>query len=372
MATTVHSGESSAFTVAAHSVDPATVTLPAEKLQALLRPLSKMLTEGFPTVAALQALAASIEDEQYAGVCRGLADLVNDGMALGKAMEEYPRVFSPMMTAVITAGESSGQVPVALRTMAARLKRTQETSRKVKKAAYYPAALLLFVLASTLGSLAFIVPQTAALYENIPAESLPFSTRALLLASGVYRAHMYFYTLLVILALVGLVVWARSYSGSQLLKSLVLRIPLIEGLAAQVVRARFLEDLALLQRNLGNLRESIRLACDAVPFPDIEAVLRNMGDSIYLQGLGLAAAMQQTGFFPETVIAYVEAGESSGGIVEMATAAAETETEAANEKLDAVLELLPIPLIVIVAVFVSGLVWALWAGTLNYLSVAQP
>jgi type II secretory pathway component PulF len=347
MATTVHSGESSAFTVAAHSVDPATVTLPAEKLQALLRPLSKMLTEGFPTVAALQALAASIEDEQYAGVCRGLADLVNDGMALGKAMEEYPRVFSPMMTAVITAGESSGQVPVALRTMAARLKRTQETSRKVKKAAYYPAALLLFVLASTLGSLAFIVPKTAALYENIPAESLPFSTRALLLASGVYRAHMYFYTLLVILALVGLVVWARSYSGS-------------------------LEDLALLQRNLGNLRESIRLACDAVPFPDIEAVLRNMGDSIYLQGLGLAAAMQQTGFFPETVIAYVEAGESSGGIVEMATAAAETETEAANEKLDAMLELLPIPLIVIVAVFVSGLVWALWAGTLNYLSVAQP
>src|SRR5690625_45546 len=74
------------------------------------RLLATQARAGIPLATSLTALVEQTESAPLKRVLSEVRQDVNEGMALAKAMNKHPKVFSPLYTNMIRAGESSGNL----------------------------------------------------------------------------------------------------------------------------------------------------------------------------------------------------------------------------------------------------------------------
>jgi general secretion pathway protein F len=218
---------------------------------------------------------------------------------------------------------------------------------------------MLLMLCSFLLSLVSLIPKLETVFEMVPFEDLPLHTRIMVTASRIFRVHPGAYTVAIFGSMFGFVLWARTYEGRAFLFRIIQLLPFVRSVIDQQVRARFLRDLARLQRETG--RGMIELACAAIPFPPLAERLGRVGDRLD-QGTPLSVALDESGFFSANTLSYIEGGESSGRLEEMLVAAAEEETDNANERVDLLAAAIEPASIVVVGVFVSLLLTSVYGG----------
>jgi type II secretory pathway component PulF len=164
----------------------ARLTLRPRDLIALLHQLELQVRAGVTADAALAQLAADLP----AGSARTMLTQIHREVAQGSpihvACRTFGKIFPPELAAVIAAGESSAQLPEALRSLAAHLASADELKRTARRALIYPA----IVLAATTGLIGFllggVVPRFAEIFSSLNI-TLPWLTVVLIRASVALR-----------------------------------------------------------------------------------------------------------------------------------------------------------------------------------------
>src|SRR5580765_467309 len=137
------------------------------------RQLATMLAAGIPMVQAFEIVGAGNEKPAMQKLVLDVKADVEGGTSLHEALGKHPLQFDDLFVNLVEAGEQAGALESLLDKVATYKEKTEALKKKVKKALFYPAAVLVVAVIVTVVLLVFVIPQFEALYKgfgaNLPA-----------------------------------------------------------------------------------------------------------------------------------------------------------------------------------------------------------
>jgi len=316
----------------------------------VFREMASLLRAGLPVPRTLDIL---IESPELAGARSDLAaarDRIREGADLSAALEAGGRV-SAFEIAALRAGERAGALDAGLERVADHLESQARVRERIVTALIYPAVVLALTALVAVGMLGFLLPMLARMWEDAGI-ALPWFTR-MVMAFG--RAARWAAPLLAAgLALAAAAVRrraARSADWRERLDRARYRLPVAGALYRALVAARFARALALLLRGGTPMVEALPLAGRATGSPWAARGVEAATEAVR-HGRGPAEALREVPPLRDAIPNWVRAGEASGDLVRLLTAAADRQQFVWERQLGRALSLLEPSLVILLGALV--------------------
>ena len=328
-------------------------------LAVFFRQLATMLSAGVPLVQSFEIIGRGHENAGMQELILKVKNEVESGTSLAESLAKHPLYFDDLVINLVNAGEQSGVLETLLDKIATYKEKTEILKAKIKKAMFYPTAVIIVAFIVTAILLIFVVPQFEALFSNFGAD-LPAFTRVVVNLSEFMQAYWW-----LIVGIIGLSVFAflqgkkRSRKFGRVLDRTILKMPIVGPIMHKAAIARYARTLATMFAAgvpLVEALQSVSGACGNVVYSD--AVLM-MKDSV-ATGQQLTFAMNQTGLFPNMVEQMVAIGEESGALDSMLSKVADFYEQEVDDAVDALTSLLEPLIMSILGVLIGGLVVAMY------------
>ena len=323
------------------------------------RQLATMLAAGIPLVQAFEIVGNGNDKPAMQKLILDIKADVEGGTSLHEALGKHPLYFDDLYVNLVEAGEQAGALETLLDKIATYKEKTEALKKKVKKALFYPAAVMVVAIVVTVILLIFVIPQFESLFKGFGADLPAFTQFVIDLSRGLQDNGLYF------AVVVGAGIYAffyfhkRSRKMREYMDRMMLKFPIIGPILYKSAVARFSRTLSTMFAAgvpLVEALESVAGACGNIVFED--AVMK-MRDEV-ATGQRLQRAMENTGLFPNMVIQMIAVGEEAGALDAMSGKVAtfyEAEVDNAVDSMSSLLE----PLIMaILGVLVGGLVIAMY------------
>src|SRR5579863_8856146 len=189
------------------------------------RQLATMLAAGIPMVQAFEIVGAGSDKTAMRQLILDIKAEVEGGTSLHESLGKHPLYFDDLFVNLVEAGEQAGALETLLDKVATYKEKTEALKKKVKKALFYPAAVLVVAVIVTVVLLIFVIPQFESLYKGFGADLPAFTQVVINLSRFVQHDGIY------IAVALGAAAWAffyfkkRSRAMRQFLDRMVLKIP---------------------------------------------------------------------------------------------------------------------------------------------------
>ena len=331
----------------------------AEDIAIFSRQLATMLAAGIPMVQAFEIVGVGHDKPAVQKLVLSIKQDIETGNALHQALGKHPLYFDDLYTNLVEAGEHAGALEAVLEKIATYKEKTEALKKKIKKALFYPAAVLAVAIIVTVILLLFVIPQFESLFKGFGAD-LPAFTQFVVNMSRWLQANGW-----IVLIIVGALVFAFSYFHKrsrplrQFLDRMSLGIPVIGPILRKSAIARFARTLATMFAAGVPLVEAMKSVAGATGNIVYQDAVLKMRDSI-ATGMRMQRAMENTGLFPNMVVQMIAVGEESGSLDEMASKVADFYEADVDAAVDALSSLLEPFIMVILGVLVGGMVVAMY------------
>jgi len=284
------------------------------------RQLSGLMAAGLPLERALTALAEEAEHEGQRNLVASLRAEVNAGSSFARALSGHPREFSHIYTAVVGAGEQSGNLALVLERLADDLEQRQALQQKLVGAALYPAIVTVVAIAIVIFLMSYVVPQVANVFAGTK-RALPTITAVMLSLSDLIRQHGWLMLGGVVVAAIAARVALAQESVALKFDAFWLRLPLVGRLARGYNAARFASTLAMLAAAGVPILRALQAAAETL---GNRAMRADAQDALVLvrEGAPLASALAGKKRFPGLVAMFARLGEQTGELPTMLQRAA--------------------------------------------------
>ncbi|MEL7535966.1 MAG: type II secretion system F family protein [Pseudomonadota bacterium] len=323
------------------------------------RQLATMMAAGIPLVQSFEIVGNGHENPAMQKLILDVKASVEGGSSLHEALAKHPLHFDDLFVNLVEAGEQAGALETLLDKIATYKEKTEAIKKKIKKALFYPAAVMVVALIVTVILLIFVIPAFEDLFVGFGAD-LPGFTRMVIDLSVFVRTQGW---LLGIGAAAAIYVFLyfkkRSKKFQHFLDRMSLKIPIVGPILEKSAIARYARTLSTMFAAgvpLVEALESVSGATGNVVFA--EGVLR-MRDEV-ATGQRLQQAMENTDLFPNMVIQMIAVGEESGSLDEMSGKVADFYEEDVDAAVDSMSSLLEPLIMAILGVLVGGLVIAMY------------
>ena len=340
----------------------------AKDIAVLSRQLATMLKSGVPLVTAFQIIGTGVKNPKMRAMVDKIRMEIEGGGSLFEALSAHPVQFDELYINLVKAGESAGVLDTILDEIASYKERIESIKGKIKKAMFYPLAVIAVAFVVTGILLVYVIPQFEGIFANFGA-SLPAFTQAVIDASRWLRSNGLFVLFGVVAAItVFIMAKKRSKRFAHGIDRVSLKIPIIGDILEKSAIARFCRTLAITFAAgvpLVDALEIVSGACGNAVYNDASKRIR---EDIAV-GHQLQLAMQQTNVFPSMVIQMAAIGEEAGSLDEMLLKVAEAYEEEVNNAVDALSSLLEPLIIVFIGTIVGGMVIAMYLPIFKMASV---
>ena len=323
------------------------------------RQLATMMAAGVPLVQAFEIVGRGHENPSMQELILSIKNDVEGGTSLADSLRKHPLYFDDLFVNLVRAGEHAGVLEDLLHKIATYKEKTESIKGKIKKAMFYPAAVIAVAIIVTAVIMIFVIPQFEGLFKGFGAD-LPAFTRVVVTIAHVVQ-NWWWAMLIGAIALVLILmnIWKRSRAFRQALDRILLKIPVIGVIMHKSAIARFARTLSTMSAAgvpLVEALESVSGATGNVMYGD--AVLRMRED--VATGQSLQLAMRQRNLFPNMVIQMVSIGEESGSLDDMLSKVADFYEEQVDNAVDAMSSLMEPLIMVVLGTLIGGLVIAMY------------
>ncbi len=279
------------------------------------RQLAGLVGSGLPLERALSALVDESENAAQRGLVASLRAEVNAGSPFAQALANHPREFSDIYSAVIGAGEQSGNLSEVLGKLADDLEEQQLLRGKLIGAALYPAIVTVIATVIVIFLVSYVVPQVASVFAG-SKRALPFLTVAMLSISGFIRTWGWLVLLLLVLGGALLRAALRTEAFRERFDAAWLELPILGRLSRGYNAARFSGTLAMLALAgvpilRGLQTAAMTLSNRTLRRDALEALVQ------VREGASLANALAKQGRFPSLLSMFARLGEQTGQLPKM-------------------------------------------------------
>jgi type IV pilus assembly protein PilC len=328
------------------------------------RQLATMIAAGIPLVQAFEIVGNGHEKAAMQRLILDIKADVEGGTSLHEALGKHPLQFDDLYVNLVEAGEHAGALESLLDKVATYKEKTEALRKKIKKALFYPAAVLAVAVIVTVVLLVFVIPQFESLYKGFGADLPAFTQMIINLSRYVQHDGIY------IAIVVGAIAYAffyfkkRSRKLREFLDRLSLKVPIVGPILNKAAIARYARTLSTMFAAGVPLVEALDSVAGATGNIVYENAVLRMRDEVST-GQRLQRAMESTGLFPNMVNQMIAVGEESGSLDEMSAKVATFYEAEVDNAVDAMSSLLEPLIMLILGVLVGSLVIAMYLPIFN-------
>jgi len=326
----------------------------------------ELLQAGLQLEQALGVMESREERSALKSIAAATRMRVREGASFSKSLQESGSGFAPLFISVCSAGEAAGALPKMLESQATHMAFVQDLQKRLVSAMVYPGVVLLAGVGLLIVFMTFLLPQLTSLLGRT-GQQLPIVTR-ILVGTSEWLA-VWWWTIPVTGAALFVVhrLWVGTPPGRAAWDSFLLKVPLIGDLLRKRFLAQFLQTLATLCSNGVNLLQSLSLVRGTFGNTKITAALSEVSAEVS-EGVPLSRSCRKQDIFPPALIDILRIGEQTGDIATALRRGAEKYDKEFNLVMQRFATLIQPLSILIVALFVGVVAYAMITGILTTVS----
>lgn len=325
----------------------------------ITRQIATMLAAGVPLVTTLELLGRGHEKAKVRELLGIIISDVQAGIPLSNALRPHRIYFDDLYVDLVAAGEHSGSLDLVFDRVATYKEKAEALKSKIKKAMFYPAAVVVVAIAVTVMLLLFVVPQFEEIFAGFGAE-LPAFTQLVIGISKWLQDAWYFFAIGIV---VGVWLFVRAHRNSQMVRDRVdealLKIPLIGDILHKAAMARFARTLATTFSAGVPLIDGLDSAAGASGNAVYRKALLKVKQEV-TSGMQMNVAMRTTKLFPDMLIQMVMIGEESGSLDNMLNKVSNIYEMQVDDAVDGLSSLIEPIMMVVIGTLVGGLIVAMY------------
>ncbi len=284
------------------------------ELAEFCRNLSFLIKGGVPFQQALLDLHRSVENPNLRRAIRDIIQYINEGSSFSEALKKHSKTFGPIVQALVSLGEETGQLDKTLEDAADHLMRVHEIVVNTKRALLYPSFILFSMTGALVFWLFYVLPKVLTLFKELNI-ALPLPTRILMILVkflSIYWPIILFSGFVLIV----LIVFSLRFSKSRyLLEKISLKLPFIKTIYRHSIMAFFFEYLSLLLQAGIELIRSTQILEDSIKSIFTKRLIQNLRRYV-IDGFSFSKACEMVGFFNALEQRMIYVGEETGRLVE--------------------------------------------------------
>src|ERR1700734_852156 len=139
------------------------------------RQLATMMSAGIPMVQAFEIIGNGHEKPAVQKLVLDIKSSIEGGSTLHESLAKHPLYFDDLFVNLVQAGEQAGALETLLDKIATYKEKTEALKKKIKKAMFYPVAVLMIAIIVSCILLVFVIPQFESLFKGFGADLPAFT-----------------------------------------------------------------------------------------------------------------------------------------------------------------------------------------------------
>lgn len=323
------------------------------------RQLATMLEAGIPMVQAFEIVGNGHEKPAMQKLIMAIKGDVESGTTLHEALAKHPLYFDDLFVNLVEAGEHAGALETLLDKVATYKEKTEALKKKIKKAMFYPAAVLIVAVIVTLILLIFVIPQFESVFQSFGADLPAFTMMVIGLSKFVQATGIYIGVVAAAAIYAFIYFYKRSRPMRQGIDRALLKMPVIGPILVKAAIARFARTLSTMFAAGVPLVEALASVSGATGNIVYQDATLRIRDEVST-GQRLQRCMENTGLFPNMVVQMIAVGEESGSLDAMSGKIADFYEADVDAAVDAMSSLMEPMIMAILGVLVGGMVIAMY------------
>jgi|TARA_R110000824_G_scaffold401771_1_gene615689 type IV pilus assembly protein PilC len=276
----------------------------------LSRQIATLFEAQVSALRIFRLLAAEVENKNLSNVMTQIADDLQGGSPISKALSRHPKVFTGFYVNMVRAGEESGKLSETFGYLADYLDRTYAVVSKAQNALIYPAFVIgvFFVVMGLM--LTLVIPKISVILLE-SGQDIPIYTKVVIAISDLLVHYGIFVLLaLVIAAFLG---WRamQTPEGKLIFDSFQLDVPYLGTLYQKLYLSRIADNFATMLVSGVPVVEAVEITSSVVGSATFEAVLKEVGEDVR-GGASISDALSKHEEIPGIMTAMVRVGEETG------------------------------------------------------------
>ena len=324
--------------------------------------LADLLEAGMTLGEALGCLAnQGEEDSAQRAVCKDLTSRIVNGESFSDAVGHHPKTFQPLYANMIRAGEASGAMVDVLRRLVEHYERSDSMRAKIKGALRYPCFVLGFGVVAVIITMKVIIPKFQKVFQQLGGQ-LPGATRALMdMTDFVNSWKGAVLGIVIVLAVVWLVRWAKTPTGRRRIDTWKLKMPLVKGIVACGAYSTLAYTLKTLLTNGVNVLNALKIAEDTCENAVIADALHTARKRV-TDGTSISGPLATSGVFPRLMTDMLAVGERAGDLSSSLGHIGTRYQKEMDANIKTFTEMLPMVLLFLLAAVIGFIIFAIFSA----------
>jgi type IV pilus assembly protein PilC len=333
----------------------------SKELALFTRQFSVMLDAGLPLVQCLEILGQQQENKAFQKVIFQTRSDVESGMTLADAMAKHPRVFEPLYSNMVAAGETGGILDIILQRLSTYLEKMVKLKGDVKSALIYPIAVVIISIVVISVIMIVVIPAFQNIFEGLlgPGEKLPMLTQIVVDTSHFMANYWWLIAIVAFLIFFGLKTYYKTESGHYRIDKIVLKLPIFGVIMKKIAISRFSRTLSTLLSSGVPILESLDITARTSGNMVVSEAIGKVRVGIE-QGQTFVEPLKQTEIFPVMVSQMIGVGEQTGALDAMLSKIADFYEQEVDAAIANLLSLMEPAMIMFLGVTIGTIVIAMY------------
>lgn len=343
-----------------------------KNLMIFTRQLATLIDSGLPLLRSLTVLHKQEPNPLLKSTIGNLADSVQGGSTFSESLATHPRVFNKLYVNMVKAGELGGVLEIVLNRLAEYQEKAQKLKNKIVSAMVYPVIVMFIAVAILVFLMIFIVPKFKEMFQETD-EELPLISQIVFGLSEFMLTRSFIVPNVVFIFIAGFIlvflfnIWGRTKPGRKFIDTAKLRLPIFGDIQRKSSVSRFSRTLGTLVTSGVPILQALNITRDTAGNVVISHAIEKVHEAVK-EGESIVTPLQASGVFPNMVISMVDVGEETGQLPEMLLKVADVYDDEVDNAVTALTSILEPIMIVILALVVGSVVFALFLPLIRMIS----
>ncbi|HVM60489.1 MAG TPA: type II secretion system F family protein [Verrucomicrobiae bacterium] len=334
-------------------------------LTSFTRQLATLIESGLPLLQGIEVLREQEKNAVLQRTMVRLTESIEGGSTFSDALAQHPQIFSKLYVNMVRAGEAGGMLEVTLKRLAEFQEKAQKIKGKVIAAMVYPSVVMTMAMIIVVLLMVKVVPTFQDVFSDLlNGKPLPRLTVFVVDVCNMVRHELVLIAFTAIGLFIAFKIVGRTAKGRYAIDSLKLRAPLFGQLIRKVGIARFARTLGTLISSGVPILQALSIVRETAGNAVIADAVTRVHDAVK-EGEPIVQPLKATKIFPPMVISMVGVGERTGALPDMLIKVADIYDEEVDNAVGALTSLLEPIMIVLLAVIVATIVFAMFLPILE-------
>jgi len=331
-----------------------------KELVAFSRQLSILFSAQVPLLESLRALARQTENEYFSQIIMEVADDVEGGTILSKALARHDRIFTTFFINMVRSGEASGSLESALLYLADYMEKQFYIMSKVKGAMYYPAFIMCAFFGIGVVLMIMVVPTLTSFLQEAGAGELPFTTQ-IVIGTANFLKNWWWLFFGIIFVGIGYFYYALRHSKEvkHWWDGVILKMPIFgKKILQKIYLTRFAENLSTLIQGGLTILQALQVSAEVSGNYVYESIILTAKEDVRI-GNTLSSSLARHELIPPLMIQMIATGEKTGSMDTILKKMASFYSKEVDATVDTLSQLIEPVLIIFIGAAVGILVSAI-------------